>query len=160
MTAGSPSEHDDDLFAPTLTQSESRQLPEGKRPWRLGSQFYVAFFGGPLAVAAIAYVNGKRLGLPSARLAATLAIGAIGFLAVLAVAALFVDPDAGSGPRLLISVAGVVTYLALRALQKDADRRYGMALDDEQAYDSLWGPGLAAALLLGFFSGAALMGVT
>jgi hypothetical protein len=61
-------ERDADLFSPSLTRSVRRDLPAGSRPWRLASQFYVAFFGGPLAAGAIGLLNGKRLGLPRERL--------------------------------------------------------------------------------------------
>jgi len=43
----------DDLLTPTLTGQREPQR-EGGLPWRLGSQVYVAFFGGVLAVTAIA----------------------------------------------------------------------------------------------------------
>ena len=159
-TRHDPSEYDDDLLAPSLTQSERHHPPAGERPWRLGSQFYVAFFGGPLAAGAIGYLNGRRLGLPGARLGAILAIGVAGFLAALAVAVVFVDTEAGRGPRLMIAVAGVAAFLGVRALQKDADRRYSVSLEDEQAYDSLWAPGLAAVLLFGISSVVVLASVT
>ncbi len=154
------SEYDDDLLAPSLTQSERRELPEGERPWRLSSQFYVAFFGGPLAAGAIGYLNGKRLGLPSTRLGAMLGIGVAGFVAILVAAVLLTDTEAGSRPRILIAVAGVAAYLAVREVQKDADRLYGISLSDDQAYDSLWAPGLAAVLLFGFLSIVVVASVT
>jgi hypothetical protein len=135
-----------------LTGSRRRELPAGERPWRLGSQFYVAFFGGPLAAGAIGYVNAKRLGLPGPRLTAIAAIGVACFVGAVAVAVALADTDAGRGPRLMLAVAGVVAYLGVRELQKEADRLYGLTRDDEQAYDSLWGPGLAAVVLLGIFS--------
>ena len=150
----------DDLFTPTLTQSERRLLPAGKRPWRLSSQFYVAFFGGPLAAGMIGYLNGKRLGLPRARLVAILAVGAVGFLAALSAAIVLVNAEAGRGPRLMIAVAGVAAFLAARELQKDADQLYGMNRGEEQAYDSLWAPGLGVLFVFGFFSNAVIAGVT
>lgn len=154
------SEHDDDLFAPSLTQSERRLLPAGQKPWRLGSQFYVAFFGGPLAAGAIGYLNGKRLGLPQSRLGAILGIGIAGFVAALAIAVVFVDAEAGRGPRLMLAVAGVASFLAARELQKDADRLYGVSLDHEQAYDSLWAPGLGTVFLFGILSLVVMAAIT
>jgi hypothetical protein len=159
-TPRDPSEYDDDLFAPSLTQSERHHPSEGDRPWRLTSLFYVAFFGGPLAVGAIGYLNGKRLGLPGKRQGASLAIGVAGFLAALAVAVAFVDTEAGRGPRLMIAVAGVAAFAGIRELQKDADRLYAVKLDDEVAYDSLWAPGFAAVLVFGIFSVVVLASVT
>ena len=61
----------DELFAPTLSQTARTELPPGEKPWRLNSQFYVAFFGGPLAAGTIGYLNGKRLGVPGRSLIAS-----------------------------------------------------------------------------------------
>jgi hypothetical protein len=155
-TPNTPSGYDDDLFEPSLTQSELRQLPAGQRPWRLGSQLYVAFFGGPLAAGTIGYLNGRRLGLPSARLGAILAIG-VGGLVALALAVSLIDT--GVGPRPLIAVTGVAVFVAVRELQKKADRLYAVRLDDKQAYDSLWAPGLGIVLLCGIFSAIVLVSV-
>jgi len=153
------SDRDDDLFAPSLTQSERRELPSGQKPWRLGSQFYVAFFGGPLAVAAIGYLNGKRLGLPQERLAAIIGAGLAGFAVAVGAAVVFLSAT-GAGPRLIVAGAGVVSYLAVRELQKDADRLYGINRDEDLAYDSLWAPGLGAVFLFGIFSIVVIAAVT
>ena len=154
------SEHDDTLLSPSLTGSSRRQLAAGERPWRLASQFYVAFFGGPLAASAIGYVNAKRLGLPGTRLGAILAIGVACFAAAVAAAVALADAESGRAPRLVLAVAGVVAYLGARQLQKDADRLYGLNRDEEQAYDSLWGPGLGAVFLFGIFSVVVVAAVT
>ena len=148
---------DTDLFAPSLTQTRLRDLPAGSRPWRLGSQFYVAFFGGPLAIGTIGYLNGKRLGLSQARLWAIAGVGAVGFAAVLIAASAFVD--AGSRGRALIAISGVLSYLVARELQKDGDRLYGVNRSDDEAYDSLWGPGLAAVLGCGIAQAVVLVAV-
>lgn len=150
-------EHDADLFSPSLTQSVRRELPAGSRPWRLDSQFYVAFFGGPLAVGAIGYLNGKRLGLSRERLWALAGIGVAGFVAVVVVA---VIADIGTRGRILLAVAGVASFLVARELQKDANRVYGLSRNEHEAYDSLVGPGLAAVLLSGLASLAVLTAVT
>jgi hypothetical protein len=144
-------EHDD-LLSPSLTGSKRRQLPAGERPWRLGSQFYVAFFGGPLAAGAIGYVNAKRLGLPGPRLTAIAAIGVACFIGAVTAAVVLADAEAGQRPRFMLAVAGAVAYVGARQLQRDADHLYGLNRDDEQAYDSLWGPGLGAIFLFGIFS--------
>ena len=155
--AQNPPVHDDDLFSPSLSQTAKRRLPEGSRPWRLGSQFYVAFFGGPLAIAAIGYLNATRLGLPSSRAWQIAAAGAAAFAgAVAAVLALESDVT----PRLIVAVAGVACYVVVRRLQKDADRLYGLGQDDELAYDSLVGPGLLAVVVGGFATIAVLTGLS
>jgi multisubunit Na+/H+ antiporter MnhB subunit len=128
--------------------------PEGARPWRLGSQLYVAFFGGPLGAAAIGWFNGGRLGLSRSRSAVIVVIGAAGFLVTLA---LVVAIDAGSGrsPRLVMAGVGVACYVATRELQKPADTRYAVGRDQD-AYDSLWLPGIATVIVCGLFTGVAL----
>lgn len=153
-------DRDEDLFAPSLTQSERRELPPGQKPWRLSSQFYVAFFGGPLAVGAIAYLNGKRLGLPQARRAAIVGLGIAGFVAALVAGAVLLDSGGDRTPRLTLAVAGIAAFLAARELQKDADRLYGLNSNEDLAYDSLWVPGLVAVFLLGIFSLVVMASVT
>lgn len=49
----------DELLQPTVTQA----APSGHLPWRLHSQFWVAFFGGIPAVTAIAWINARYLGM-------------------------------------------------------------------------------------------------
>ncbi len=148
---------DDDLFSPSLSQSTTRQLPEGSRPWRLGSQFYVAFFGGPLAIAAIGFLNATRLGLPSSRRWQIAGAGAAA-LAGAAVAVLLLDSDAT--PRLVVAIAGAACYVVVRRLQQDADRLYGLGRDEELAYDSLVGPGLLAVVVGGAATIAFLLGLS
>ena len=114
------SERDADLFSPSLTQSVRRELPAGSRPWRLDSQFYVAFFGGPLAAGAIGVLNGKRLGLSRERLSAIGGIGVAGFVAVAVVAVLL---DIGTRGRIVLAVAGVASFLVARELQKGRQPR-------------------------------------
>ena len=73
-----------DIFRPSLQGHDSvGRLPQ-ERPWRLYSQFFVAFFGGVLAVTAIAYLNGKRLGLSDARLRVIIVLGVLTLLISLA----------------------------------------------------------------------------
>ena len=146
----------DDLFTPTLQGATRPSLPEGARPWRLGSQFYVAFFGGPVAAALIGWRNGKRLGLTDSRLRAIAGIGIGGLLVTL----LFVATVSGTDTsiRLLVAGSGVVAYLATRELQKPADARYAVGRNRD-AYDSLWTPGLITALACGFAHGLALAAV-
>ena len=160
MSERSP-ERDADLFSPSLKQSARRDLPEGSRPWRLRSQFYVAFLGGPLALGAIGFLNGGRLGLSRERRWAIAGIAIAAFVAVVALAAvvLAAGTNVNRGPRLMLTVAGVVSFLAAHELQKDADRLYGLNRDEEQTYDSLWGPGIGAVLLAGISSLAVVAAV-
>jgi hypothetical protein len=141
-------EHEDDLFAPSLGEGRRRVPPSGERPWRLGSQFYVAFLGGPVAAGLVGYLNGRRLGLPSARLAVIAAVGLVS-LAAVAVAVAAVGWSENRPLRLLSAVGGVVAYLGIRQLQQDADRRYGVGRREDETYDSLWLPGLGIVLLGG-----------
>jgi hypothetical protein len=140
----------DPLLSPTL---QDGQQDDGARepPWRLQSQFWVAFFGGPLAASAIAFFNCRRLRVPSESrrwifVIAAAALGAAGLLAFVLVAA-----DVGSGARLANQAAGVLAFIPLHRLQKSADRVYLFYgdQDEDDAYESLWGPGLAAVFLLG-----------
>ena len=148
---------DADLFSPSLTQTARQELSAGSRPWRLGSQLYVAFFGGPLAIGAIGYLNGKRLGLSQQRLWAIAGIGMLGFVALVITVSAFVD--AGGRGRALIAVTGVASYLVARELQKDGDRLYEINRNEDEAYDSLWGPGLAAVLVCGTAQALVLVAV-
>jgi hypothetical protein len=143
----------DELFTPSLTQSGKRFLDEGERPWRLGSQFYVAFFGGPLAAATVGWLNGERLGLPRDRRLAIAAAGLAGFI-LAAVLVRTVDSELAT-PRFLVAATGVLAYAVSYRAQHAADRLYAMG--EEDPYDSLWAPGLAIALVGGFASVAALL---
>ncbi|MDQ3587759.1 MAG: OST3/OST6 family protein [Actinomycetota bacterium] len=62
--------------------------PDARRPWRLSSQVYVAFFGGVLAVTVIALTNAPRLRTPVSRQAVIAGIGAIGLACVIVFAVL------------------------------------------------------------------------
>ena len=144
----------DDLFSPSLSQTARAELPSGERPWRLNSQFYVAFFGGPLAAGTIGYLNARRLGLPNRQLFAIGAAGLAGFvLAIMLVA--MVESDFVR-PRVAIAGTGVVAFLVARQLQKEADRRYGFGRDEERVYDSLVQTGLAVAFVAGILTILAL----
>lgn len=134
-----------DLLTPTLGHHRPRDWA-GSLPWQLGSQVFVAFLGGPVAVAIIAVVNGRRLRMPRERLALMGAIGVVGTIAGVLAAGLI---DAGAAPRLLVQVAGVLTYGPLYLLQRSPDRvhsTFSPHPEAEDDYGSLWGPGLAAVL--------------
>jgi hypothetical protein len=144
-------EHDDDLFAPALEGRRRRVLEEGERPWRLSSQFYVAFFGGSLAVATIAWFNAERLGVDRAKKRLIPLVGLGGLVATIAVIEILGGGEFGSSQRILGRVVALAAGGVLYGLQVSADRvyhAYGEG-DEEQLYDSLWGPGLAATFGLG-----------
>ena len=139
----------DNLYEPTLAGAVER--PAGlDPPWRLGSQGYVAFFGGPLAAGVVGFLNARRLDLEDGRALAILGIGVLGLSALLLLAALF-DGIADLG-RGLLAVSGLACYVATRQLQKRADRRYALLPGANEAYRSLWGPGLMIVLGCGLVS--------
>ena len=134
-----------DLLTPTLGQHRPRDW-SARRPWQLTSQVYVGFLGGPTAVALIAVLNGARLRMPGARLVAMAMIGVAGTVAGVLAAGLI---DAGTAPRLLVQVAGVLAYGPLHRLQRSADRvhsTFSPHRDPDDDYGSLWGPGAIAVL--------------
>jgi hypothetical protein len=134
-----------DLLAPTLADHRPRDWT-ARRPWRLGSQVFVAVLGGPVAVTIIAVLNGLRLRMPRSRLTVMAAIGLAGTIAGVLTAGLI---DAGGAPRLLIQVAGVLTCGPLYLLQRSPDRvhsTFSPHTDAEDDHAPLWGPGIAAVL--------------
>jgi len=145
----SPPEPTDDLLAPSLANAPAPAGP----PWRLSSQFMLAFFGGALAIAVIAYLNGRRLRLDERRMRWLAIIGAVGTVVAIAAGAytvLVMADDPAIRSRQSVRLGGrlisVVTYLGLRQVQAAGDRTHA-AFDG--TYASLWKPGLAAALGLG-----------
>jgi hypothetical protein len=148
----------EDLFAPSL-QEEGRVEPlaAGERPWQLSSQFYVAFFGGALAVTAIAWLNAKRLRATEETQRWILILGALGVVASVVVSYLLYGNNFGSATRIGYRVVAVLLAGAFYKLLQAADRVYSFrspAPEDEQ-YDSMWGPGLLAT----FVGGAVQLGV-
>lgn len=142
-----PSPGEDELFAPTL-QDEAARPAGAPRPWNVGSQFWVAFLGGPLAVGAIAWLNAPRLGLTPTRrrwmlvasLAAfALALGIVGWIA----AGTAREAGLPAYTRRIPQVTAVALYLLLALLQKPGARRYE-AFGGE--YASLWRAGFLAIL--------------
>lgn len=147
----------DPLFTPSLGDAQRLDRPPGQRPWRLSSQFLLSFYGGALPLTWIAYRNAERLGLPrqtQIRIAAT--GGAMTVLLVGTAVAVIANRDlftawfgdwnrARTASRLLFRAGGVVLYLIFAAWQKPGDRRYAMLGTGE--YDSLWRPGLMAAVV-------------
>jgi hypothetical protein len=113
------------LLTPTLEGYVPRDATAA-RPWRLGSQVYVAFFGGILAVTAIAYLNALRLRAPAGVRAGIVAIGALGLAVLLVVAAVvFGGGSAPDGARPALTLVGVAAYGGLYLVQRPWDRVYG-----------------------------------
>lgn len=130
-----------DLLQPVFAGYERR--PARYKPWRPGSQIYVGFFGGALAVGVIAFANSIMLGMSRrARIA-------IAGLAVAAEAALLVAA-AFSGPGLVrigSLLAGLIVYGGAYLLQRSPDRVYHFHTDEDEPYESLFGAGLVACIL-------------
>ena len=132
----------DDLLQPTL--ADQRQHRPLDKPWRLGSQVYVGFFGGAFAVGGIAFLNAGRLAMS---MRARLAIVAV---ALAAEAALFavVQATGTDEVRLVSIVAGFAAFGGAYLIQRSPDRvyhyHYHGADDDE--YESLFVPGLVACI--------------
>jgi len=148
------------LISPTLQDHAPPRTADS--PWALGSQVYVAFFGGALAVTAIALVNARRLGLPKKSRVAIGATGGAAFVASIAVAALLFsgggDGDAPSGLRVAVQLVGIAGWGIQYLIQRPWDRLFQAF--DEREYDSLLGPGLLAVLTLGLLQLGAVMAVT
>lgn len=164
MTTVNPRDHDDDeLLSPTLQDAPTATVDPARRPWQLGSQVYIAFFGGVLPVTAIAYWNSQRLGLPRDRLRLILGIGALGFAAVAALTLLVqttILPSntiAGRNIRLSSRVVAVLIYLLFRRIQQPADRVYQLRTDGQ--YNSLWRTGLVAVFGFGVLQNALIAGL-
>ena len=151
-------ERDDDLFTPTLQDAPSRAYAD--RPWRLSSQFWVAFFGGPLASAVIGYLNGSRLGIPERNKQLIVVAGVVGLALAIAFGFALEALEVGSAARLANQAAGVVAYGAIFKLQRSGERVYEFYAEGDAEYDSLWGPGLAAVIGLGLPSALLVGGLT
>ena len=137
----------DELLQPTLAEQRAH-TPSIDRPWRLGSQVYVAFFGGALAVTAIAILNARRLGLPAKTQWIMGAVGAAGLAGALLVVA-SIGGDSGSSARVPARIVALAAYGLLYLLQRRADRVYHFHAKSGDPYDSLLGPGLIACFTLG-----------
>lgn len=150
MRSQPPASHeavDDDLLRPSIAATTARQR-DGEQPWRLGSQFYVAFFGGAAGAAIIAVLNAARLGLPVATRWAIVGLGVVGVAAsALVVSAIALDAD-GSAQSASIPgrVVGVVAWGGMYLLQRRADRVHDYRSRDDDPYASLWVPGILAGI--------------
>lgn len=158
----------DDLLQPSL-EGVSRKRTSTARPWRLSSQSYVAFFGGPIAVAAISFINAGRLGLSQRRRIGIILSGVIGLILVVAVGSAVALPnnpeDVTTAERIAFRALGLLAFAPMYLLQREADRVYSFYdRSNDDAYESLWLPGIAAVVVgailqFGFLSSAAGTGV-
>lgn len=142
----------DDLLQPTVTDDVQRS---GPLPWRLGSQFWVAFFGGSVAVTTIALLNAARLRMPRQKrwwiaIAGVLAVGLTAGVYYWLQAS--VEKNVNSSIRLAWRVISVALYLVLRKIQ-DRDDDHHLVFGGGQ-YASLWGPGIAVTI-----AGAVIQGL-
>src|SRR5262245_6472797 len=136
----------DDLLRPSLQGFEPPGAGGGPPPWHLGSQFYIAFLGGPLAATIIAWLNASRLDIvPHRRLA--ILLGGVGATLAAAFAVSHFGLGVGHesmrfvrvGWRALALILCGVFYL----MQKSTDRLYQMNAPSEPAYASPWIAGTA-----------------
>jgi hypothetical protein len=133
----------DELLRPTIGAG----VDMSARPWRLMSQTYVAFFGGVIASTVIAFLNARRLGVPTDKRRLILLIGAVGLvLAAVVITLLADDTSTSSGIRVAVRLVAVVTCLAQLRIQQPMDRAFQLRGSE---YGSLWGPGIAAVIGLG-----------
>jgi hypothetical protein len=149
-----------DLLSPTL--QDHRPRDPGARPWRLGSQVYVAILGGVFAVTPIAFLNARKLGIPKSQVRLILAAGAAGAVALLVFALVFVSGgEVQRGTRLGGQLIGLAAWAPMYLVQRSWDRVYGVfgpGEDDDEAYESLWGPGFLAVIAGGLVQAAILIG--
>lgn len=140
----------DDLFTPTIAPTTDDRRP----PWRPQSLVYPALLGGPTAVTVLALVNGVRLGVSRRAALAVAGTGVAALSARIAVTAWLSAAGTERPGRLIGSLAGGLVWLLVAATQKSRFRAYQLR-GGEPA--SLWGPGIAAVLLLGFAEGALIL---
>lgn len=146
----------EDLYTPSLEGQRTRQVSDA-RPWRLGSQFYIAFFGGPLGVGAIAFLNSQRL-LQPLKSQILIILCALAGIAGGIAAVLIGDLDANP---LIFRLAGVISWGGMFLVQRGADRHFAIftADDGEDQYEPLWGPGIGASIAGLIISGIILSAV-
>jgi hypothetical protein len=147
----------DELLTPSIGELPVRDA-DAPKPWRLGSQVYVAFFGGVLAVTAIAILNARRLGLRGRPQALMAGAGVLGLAGALVVASLLAG-ERGSSVRIGARIVALATYGVHYLLQRRADRVYHYHARDEEPYDSLLVPGLIACFTFGLVEAALLVAV-
>lgn len=129
----------DELLQPTVKPV----VRSGYKPWRVHSQFWVAFFGGIFAVTGIAYINAGHLGAGTRTRRLILLCGAAALAIFLAMAVWAFDENVRQA-RIPGRILSAVLFLALARLQREADNRYQIFEAGE--YASLWGAGIVASI--------------
>lgn len=131
---------DDALFTPSI---RNERLPD-PAPYRVGSTFYVGFFGGPIAATIVAVANAGRLGVqPQVRRNVAL-VGVIGLVATLVAGGALAGQESESGlTRLAVRILGIVTALVQARLLTPRERYWqGRGVQPS----SLWALGIAAVV--------------
>ncbi|MEO0603603.1 MAG: hypothetical protein AAF211_19345, partial [Myxococcota bacterium] len=146
----------DALFRPTVAQTMRR--PGTPKPWYVASQFWLAFFGGMFALAAIAFLNTYRLAMRGSDRVWVVVWTVLVFAGV----SLAVGAWVGAGNempsrttlRIVYRGGALILYGLLARLQRTGARRYDyLASSDEEDYASLWVPGVLAAMVGGAVQG-------
>lgn len=153
---------DDELFQPTLRQTA--RDPSLPAPWRIGSQLYVAFFGGCFAALVIAWLNVHRLGgdwrTEAPRLVGltTLAWGLASTVAIALLSVQGLEGETARYVRWSYRLCAVLLHFGLAHIQAPLDRRFAVT-HEESDYASLWLPGLAAVGVGGAVQFGATLGL-
>ena len=143
------------LFEPTVQDHVARMPGAHELPWRVTSQGYVAFFGGPLAIAIVAVMNAPKLGLPRSDQVKIAVACTVAFAAAVALAVTVVGTGTDAW-RAVFPVFGLAAYAVAAWIQRRADRRWRFRHGDER-YESLLPVGIGAVLAARFAEGAVLI---
>ena len=131
---------------------EALQRSLQDHPWKRVPQLWIALLGGIVASAAIAYVNGERLGLSETRRRSILVLSGAFFLGalVLTLGRIHAVPLTTWQEQLrasrAIELGLAVVFWGLAALVQGRPRASG---GTPPPVGSLWAPGLSAVALLG-----------
>jgi hypothetical protein len=132
----------DELLQPTVAPAEQRPLP-----WRVSSQFWVAFLGGIPAVTAIAFLNARRLGVSASKQRWIVLAGVVALAISIALMGWLTTSmeDGRRTGRIAVRVLAVVLFLVLARIQRDEDGRHQVFGSGE--YASMWLPGILATVI-------------
>ena len=146
----------DELLQPTLQDaSVPPRVDPRSRPWRLASQFYVAFFGGPIAATIVAFENARRLRMPERTCRWIAWIGALATLLLVVAAAVWIAEvrvpvgDVRREMRLIPRAAALALFGVFYSMQRMPDRLYAHreAARGAEPYGSLWRFGIASVVI-------------